>query len=233
MIAAKTGLRGAVDHDHVDVLRGTVSGSQPGGTVGGSGHGLSLMMALNIRSAWPGPTTPSTCRRVGERHGDKGDVRGSDIHHGFGDSPMELRSDRFWSVVNDFVPASSRLNNLIGLVSTPALVTLADHRRDEVLLALDALDVAAVAEGLLRARTNASASSPLMVCLPAAGPNARDSRDRFLQADLDAIDGIHHLLEAVEVDYDEMVDVDAGEFSTVFDRAARTTDVEGLVNRPV
>ena len=57
--------------------------------------------------------------------------------------------------------------------------------------------------------------------------------DRLGQADLDAVDGVDHVLEAVEVQDHVVVDPHVGELLELLDRAGRATHREGLVPHDV
>jgi hypothetical protein len=106
----------------------------------------------------------------------------------------------------------STLLSLNGLSSVPADSVLR-RSRDELLLAADAVDVAV--RQALALRTKASACEPLIVCRPPRGRCRSPSPWPARQAHLDAAEGVHHRLEAVEVDLHVVVDAQPDSSSIV------------------
>ena len=109
------------------------------------------------------------------------------------------------------------------------VLDLADHRRQERLLAVDAGQVRAVAEAVagphVRQRLLPVDRS---ACRP-RGPGGTWVGHGVRDADLDAVEGVDHVLEAAEVDDDVVVDADVGQLLDGLHRAGRAALAEGRV----
>ena len=170
-----------------------------------------------------GPLDPAGLRAaVDERHGDEPDPLEADV--------LELQADlRHLLDVRDV--GGQRLGGGVEEPHQPveagqraAGEDLRDQRGDERLLPLDPADVAAVADAV----ANPHVGERL---LAVQGPGAGRDGDAVLRAvdvlrhaDLDAVDGVDHVLEAAEVDDDVVVDADAGGLLELLDRAGRAAD---------
>ena len=134
------------------------------------------------------------------------------------------------SVVRDFGGGVEEAEQPVGRAITLPDSDLVDHRRDERLLALDPAEVAAV--GALDVPDPDVAERLLAADLPGAGLDDDAVLlvvDVLGDADLDAVDRVDHVLEALEVDDHVVVDPDVGELLELADRAGGAADGEGLV----
>ena len=133
------------------------------------------------------------------------------------------------SVVSELVAALRNRTSRSKRVRVPPEMTLLGQRGDERLLPLDPADVAAVADAVADPHVGER-------LLAVQGPGAGRNGDAVLRAvdvlghaDLDAVDGIHHVLEAAEVDDDVVVDAHPGGLLELLHRAGGAADGEGGV----
>ena len=125
------------------------------------------------------------------------------------------------SVVSDLVAALRNADQPVDAGQRAAGDHLGDQRADERLLALDPADVAAVADAVADPHVGER-------LLAVQRPRALLDGDAVLRAvdvlghtDLDAVDGVDHVLEAAEVDDDVVVDAHPGGLLELLDRAGR------------
>src|SRR6266545_28891 len=142
------------------------------------------------------------------------------------------RSPCMLSAILSRVPESRPLSVVTDRVAGVAKhVTRGDlfrQGRHEVLLALYPLQVRALPD--VAFANECQGLRPVHVVNP-RGEVELGCRivDRLRQADVNAADGVHHRLEAAEVDFDEVVDADTGERLDRLPRARGPARVEGFV----